>query len=184
MAAMLLFSLFLTLLEPLLLFLLALLSRFRFTLQSSCFPLFRKRLLGFGRRSALLQLSSSLALTAFWIARHFHGFVESDGFGKSKVVPLFSDELLDFLGRRFCAEHDPACAELSGFDALERPHPKLAVIIYGQGGGYPDLPHGDILLYVIATRRRDNQGGRLLTSATSSQAHPDYPTGSCFYLRE
>ena len=34
--------------------------------------------------------------------------------------------------------------------------------------------------YVFATRGRDNQGGRLLTP---EQAHPDYPTGSCFYLR-
>ena len=39
---------------------------------------------------------------------------------------------------------------------------------------FPALLEGN---YVFATRGRDNQGGRLLTPG---QAHPDYPTGSCF----
>ena len=143
-------------------------------------------------------------MTAFWIARHFHGFVESDGFGKAKAVPLFADELLDFLGRRFCAEHDPARAELSALDALERPHPKLAVVIYGQGGGYPDLPHGDILLYVshhaekgqprrqvtdAGRRTPTTQRGRVFISDAQSVpqlarfSEPDAVTLGCYKYR-
>lgn len=105
LAAMFLFALLLTHLEALLLILFSPLARIGFAFFRHGLAFLRECLLGFGGRSALSEFAGGFALSALrigsWLGRLFGGY----WLGEAKVVPSLAYKLLDFLGRRLCAEH-------------------------------------------------------------------------------
>ena len=144
-----------------------------------CLPLTREHLLRLGAHRRSPEGFRRLAGAPLGVLR---GLVR---FGRivteeRALHPFVDNELQNLLIGRLRVEDDAGDAAPSAPDVLRQPDPKLAVVIYGQGGRHADL-HGWYLLYVDGHAERGDQGCRLLMRAP---ARPRPPSGDCVFISD
>lgn len=130
-------------------------------------------LLGFRADAGSLHELARLALTTLRVRMGEHGIRCRRRIGRHiecKRRPSPHDKRYQlYIGGFGGAEHDAACAVAAFVRMLEYADPELTVMKHGQRDRSGDL-HGCSSLYVVAARRTDNQGGRLLTKPLTRRA--------------
>ena len=144
----------------------------------------RKGLLGLGGRAPPGKRPGGLALAAFGAGRQTrrHRNRVFHGSRPGQAPPAAQHPLQDFLVRRLSPKDGAAGAHALAIPPFGHTYPKLAVKINGQRGCNPTDSHG-VPPLCRRTMRKKGQPRRQVTDGAGSGApHPDYPTGSCFYL--